>query len=121
MARLRPNNSHRELYLTDAIAPLAAAGETVMAMVASEAAEILGCNTRAELAEVDRTFRRRTADELMDSGVTIQFPETVVIDVGVTAGPDSFVGANVQLLGHTKIGANCTIGAGKYFVGHDAR
>ncbi len=112
MTRLRPNNSHRELYLTDAISPLAAAGEPVMAMIASDAAEILGCNTRAELAEVDRTFRRRTADDLMNSGVSIQFPETVVIDVGVTAGPDSFVGANVQLLGHTKIGANCTIGAG---------
>ena len=112
MTRLRPNNSHRELYLTDAIAPLAAAGEPVMALVASDAAEIVGCNTRAELAEADRTFRRRAADELMNSGVSIQFPETVVIDAGVTVGPDSFIGANVQLLGRTKIGANCTIGAG---------
>jgi bifunctional UDP-N-acetylglucosamine pyrophosphorylase/glucosamine-1-phosphate N-acetyltransferase len=112
MARLRPNNAHRELYLTDAIAPLAAAGEPVMALVASDAAEILGCNTRAELAEVDRTFRRRAAESLMNSGVSIQFPETVVIDAGVTAGPDSFIGASVQLLGRTRIGANCTIGAG---------
>jgi bifunctional UDP-N-acetylglucosamine pyrophosphorylase/glucosamine-1-phosphate N-acetyltransferase len=112
MARLRPNNAHRELYLTDAIAPLAAAGEPVMAMVASDAAEIMGCNTRAELAVVDRTFRMRSAEALMNSGVSIQFPETVVIDSGVTVGPDSFIGANVQLLGRTKIGANCTIGAG---------
>ena len=112
MARLRPNNAHRELYLTDAIAPLAAAGEPVMAMVASDAAEIMGCNTRAELAEVDRTFRMRAAAALMTSGVSIQFPETAVIDAGVTAGPDTFIGANVQLLGRTRIGANCTIGAG---------
>jgi bifunctional UDP-N-acetylglucosamine pyrophosphorylase / glucosamine-1-phosphate N-acetyltransferase len=112
MTRLRPNNAHRELYLTDAIAPLAAAGEPVMAQIASDAAEILGCNTRAELAEVDRTFRRRAADGLMNSGASIQFPETVVIDAGVTAGPDTFIGANAQLLGRTKIGANCTIGAG---------
>jgi bifunctional UDP-N-acetylglucosamine pyrophosphorylase/glucosamine-1-phosphate N-acetyltransferase len=112
ITHLRPNNAHRELYLTDAIAPLAAAGEPVMAQIASDAAEILGCNTRAELAEVDRTFRRRAADELMNSGASIQFPETVVIDAGVTAGPDTFIGANVQLLGRTRIGANCTIGAG---------
>jgi bifunctional UDP-N-acetylglucosamine pyrophosphorylase/glucosamine-1-phosphate N-acetyltransferase len=112
MARLRPNNAHRELYLTDSIAPLAAAGESVMALVASDSAEILGCNTRAELAEVDRTFRRCAAEALMDSGVSIQFPETVAIDAGVTAGPDTFIGANVQLLGRTRIGANCTIGAG---------
>jgi bifunctional UDP-N-acetylglucosamine pyrophosphorylase / glucosamine-1-phosphate N-acetyltransferase len=112
MTHLRPNNAHRELYLTDAIAPLAGGGEPVMAQIAGDAAEILGCNTRAELAEVDRTFRRRAAEELMNSGASIQFPETVVIDAGVTAGPDTFIGANVQLLGRTKIGANCTIGAG---------
>ena len=112
MARLKPNNAHREIYLTDAIAPLAAAGEPVMAQVASDAVEILGCNTRAELAEVDRTFRRRAAESLMESGVSIQFPETVVIDADVKVGPDTFIGANVQLLGHTKIGANCKIGAG---------
>jgi len=35
-----------------------------------------------------------------------------VIDADVTAGPDSFIGANVQLLGRTRIGANCIIGAG---------
>jgi bifunctional UDP-N-acetylglucosamine pyrophosphorylase / glucosamine-1-phosphate N-acetyltransferase len=112
LARLRPNNTHREIYLTDAIAPLAAAGEPVMAQVASDAAEIMGCNTRAELVEVDRTFRRRAAESLMNSGASIQFPESVVIDAGVTAGPDTFIGANVQLLGRTRIGANCTIGAG---------
>ena len=112
MAKLRPDNIHRELYLTDAIAALAEQGETVLAQIATEPAEILGCNTRAELAEVDRTFRRRAAEALMANGVSIQFPETVVIDPGVTAGPDTFLDAGVQLLGHTRIGANCRIGMG---------
>lgn len=112
MARLRPTNAHRELYLTDAIAPLASRGELVLAQVAGDPVEILGCNTRGELAEVDRTFRRRAAESLMNSGVTIQFPDTVVIDPEVTCGPDSFLGAGVQLLGRTRIGANCRIGAG---------
>ncbi len=112
MARLRPDNIHRELYLTDAIAVLAEQGETVLAQIASDAGEILGCNTRAELAEVDRTFRRRAAESLMASGVTIQFPDTVVIDPEVTAGADTYLSAGVQLLGRTRIGANCRIGAG---------
>jgi bifunctional UDP-N-acetylglucosamine pyrophosphorylase / glucosamine-1-phosphate N-acetyltransferase len=112
MAKLRPDNIHRELYLTDAIAALAEQGETVLAQIASEPAEILGCNTRAELAEVDRTFRRRAAEALMANGVSIQFPETVVIDPGVTARPDTFLDAGVQLLGRTRIGANCRIGLG---------
>ncbi len=112
MARLKPNNVHHELYLTDAIRLLADGGETVQAQVATDAAEILGCNTHAELAEVDRTFRRRAAERLMSDGVAIQFPDTVVIDPEVTAGADTEIAAGVQLLGRTRIGGNCRVGAG---------
>jgi bifunctional UDP-N-acetylglucosamine pyrophosphorylase/glucosamine-1-phosphate N-acetyltransferase len=112
MARLKPNNPHHELYLTDAIRLLADGGETVLAQVAPDAGEILGCNTLAELAEVDRTFRRRAADALMSAGVAIQFPDTVVIDPDVTAGADTEIAAGVQLLGRTRIGGNCRIGVG---------
>ena len=112
LGQIRPNNKHREIYLTDAIAVLASAGETVLAQVASDAREVLGCNTRADLAEVDRIFRERKREELMASGVTIQLPETVLIDPEVTAEEDTILEPGVQLLGKTKIGARCTIRAG---------
>lgn len=112
LAHVRPNNKHRELYLTDCIGAMTAAGERVLAEVAPDAGEILGCNTRADLAEVDRVFRKRKRLELMDAGVTIQLPETVLIDPDVTAGPDTVIEPGVQLLGKTKIGAQCTIRAG---------
>jgi len=112
LAALRPNNAHRELYLTDAIALLRQRNERVLAQVASDAQEILGCNTRAHLADVDRVFRARKAAELMDAGVTIYLPETVVVDPEVTAGPDTIIEPCVQLLGHTRIGARCRIQTG---------
>ena len=52
---------------------------------------MVGCNTRAHLADADRVFRARKAAELMDAGVTIYLPETVVIDPDVSAGPDTVV------------------------------
>ena len=112
LAQVKPNNKHRELYLTDAIAVLNAKGETVLAQVAEDAREVLGCNTRADLAEVDRIFRERKRNSLMDDGVTIQLPETVLIDPEVTAGEDTVIEPGVQLLGKTKIGARCTIRTG---------
>jgi len=112
LAQVKPNNKHRELYLTDAIAVLNAKGETVLAQVAADAREVLGCNTRADLAEVDRVFRERKRNALMDDGVTIQLPETVLIDPDVTAGEDTIIEPGVQLLGKTKIGARCTIRTG---------
>src|SRR5437870_4909648 len=112
LAQAKPNNKHRELYLTDAIGVLNAKGETVLAQVAADSREVLGCNTRADLAEVDRIFRERKRNALMDDGVTIQLPETVLIDPDVSAGEDTILEPGVQLLGKTKIGARCIIRTG---------
>jgi len=112
LLKVRPENVHREIYLTDAIALLDQQGERVLAEVAPDAREILGCNTRAELAEVDRIFRERKRAALMDAGVTIYLPETVTIDADVQIGTDTIVEPNVQLLGKTKIGANCVVRSG---------
>jgi bifunctional UDP-N-acetylglucosamine pyrophosphorylase / glucosamine-1-phosphate N-acetyltransferase len=112
LAQVKPNNKHREVYLTDAIAILAAKGETVLAQVAPDSREALGCNTRADLAEVDRVFREWKRTALMNAGVTIQLPETVLVDPEVTAGEDTVIEPGVQLLGKTKIGTRCTVRTG---------
>jgi bifunctional UDP-N-acetylglucosamine pyrophosphorylase/glucosamine-1-phosphate N-acetyltransferase len=112
LAQVKPNNQHRELYLTDAIAVMAAKSEAVLAQLAVDAREALGCNTRADLAEADRTLRERKRDALLNDGVTIQLPETVLVDPEVTVGEDTVIEPCVQLLGKTKIGARCTIRTG---------
>ncbi len=112
LAKLRPENVHRELYLTDAIALLSQAGETVAAEVAADPQEVLGCNSRAEIAEVDQVLRQRKRAALMESGVTIYLPETILIDPDVQIGPDTVIEPCVQLLGKTRIGTGCTIRTG---------
>jgi bifunctional UDP-N-acetylglucosamine pyrophosphorylase/glucosamine-1-phosphate N-acetyltransferase len=112
LGSLKPQNVHKELYLTDAIALLRQKGENVQAVLAADPEEVLGCNTRADLAAVDAVFRRRKRAALMDGGVTIEMPETVLIDPEVTVGADSRIEPCVQLLGKTRIGAACTIRTG---------
>lgn len=112
LAALRPDNFHHELYLTDTIGFLREHNERVLAQVAADANEILGCNTRANLADVDRVFRGRKALEVMASGATVYFPETVVIDPDVVVGTDTVIEPGVQLLRKTRIGMRCKIGAG---------
>lgn len=112
LAEVKPNNKHRETYLTDAIEILNAKGETVLAEIAADSREVLGCNTRADLSGVDHTIREWKREELMRDGVTIQLPETVVIDSDVIAGVDTIVEAGVQLLGKTEIGVRCRIKTG---------
>ena len=112
LAQVKPINKHHELYLTDAIAVLASKGETVLAQIAPDPREVLGCNTRADLAEVDRILREWKRNALMNAGVTIQLPDTVLVDPEVIAGEDTVIEPAVHLLGKTKIGARCTIRTG---------
>jgi len=112
LAALKPENVHKELYLTDAIAVLRQKGEKVQAVLAGDPDEVLGCNTRADLAAVDAVFRRRKRAAVMDAGVTIELPETVLIDPEVIVGEDTRIEPGVQLLGKTRVGAGCTIRTG---------
>ena len=105
--RLTTANAHGEYYLTDMAEVLRKAHERVAVVPTENAAEILGSNTRAELVDLDRTFRREKAVSLMAAGVTIFYPETCVIDADVEVGADTVIEAFVQLLGRTKIGSDC--------------
>ncbi len=60
---------------------------------------------------MDSIFRRRKTRELMLAGVTIQQPETVVVDIDVEAGADAVIGPFTQLLGATSIAGGCEVGA----------
>ena len=108
---IRPDNPAREYYLTDIVGLLNAAGHPVGALVVADSAELLGINNRVELAAVDRVFRERKVRELMLAGVTIEKPETVTVDHGVHIGMDTVIEPFAQVLGQTRIGENCRIGA----------
>ena len=111
LVEIRPDNPAHEYYLTDIVEILGRAGHTVAAMEVENSAELLGINTRVELAEVDKIFRQRKVHELMLAGVTIEKPETVTIDSSVRIGEDSIVGPFAQILGRTEIGEDCRIGS----------
>jgi bifunctional UDP-N-acetylglucosamine pyrophosphorylase/glucosamine-1-phosphate N-acetyltransferase len=111
LGEIRPNNAAGEYYLTDIVEILRRAGQKIVPMRLTEPSEVLGINTRVELAEVDRILRARKIEELQLSGVTIEKPESVTIDASVEIGMDTVIGPFVQILGRTKIGEECRVGA----------
>jgi len=112
VGELAPTNAAQEYYLTDMVEILARAGYPVAAMRIEDPTEVMGINNRVELAAVDRLMRDRKARELMLAGVTIEKPETVTIDPDVRIGIDTVVEPFVRIVGRTRIGENCRIGAG---------
>jgi bifunctional UDP-N-acetylglucosamine pyrophosphorylase/glucosamine-1-phosphate N-acetyltransferase len=111
IGEIRPDNPAHEYYLTDMVEILNGAGHTTAAFEVPDAGELLGINTRVELAAADKIFRDRKVRELMLDGVTIERPETVTIDGQVRIGEDSIIEPFARILGRTTIGADCRIGA----------
>jgi bifunctional UDP-N-acetylglucosamine pyrophosphorylase / glucosamine-1-phosphate N-acetyltransferase len=107
--RLTTDNPHGEFYLTDIAKILQSDGRKVLAVRAEDSNEVLGINTRRELAILDDMLRTRKTSDLMDNGVTIYRPETVMIDADVTVGQDTVIEPFVQLLGKTQVGSDCVV------------
>jgi bifunctional UDP-N-acetylglucosamine pyrophosphorylase / glucosamine-1-phosphate N-acetyltransferase len=105
------DNPAGEYYLTDIVAILRRRGYSVAPLLIEDPAELLGINTRAELAQVDAVFRARKVRQLMLDGVTVEKPETVTIDAAVEIGPDTVIEPFARLLGRTTVGEDCRIGA----------
>jgi bifunctional UDP-N-acetylglucosamine pyrophosphorylase / glucosamine-1-phosphate N-acetyltransferase len=107
--KIKIDNPAREYYLTDLAGILGRGGKRVLALATDRPTEVLGVNRRAELAALDAAMRLHKCEELMDAGVTIYRPETCVIDAEVEIAPDTVIEPFVQLLGRTKIGAECRV------------
>ncbi len=106
---LQPNNAQGEYYLTDILSMAVAQGRRVSAVQLRDAAEGLGVNTRAQLAEAERTVRDRIREQWLAAGVTMRDPATTWIDAGVSIGRDTVLHPHVTLEGATTIGEDCEI------------
>jgi bifunctional UDP-N-acetylglucosamine pyrophosphorylase/glucosamine-1-phosphate N-acetyltransferase len=109
IGNLSTANAHGEFYLTDMAAVLRRANQRVVAWKTANAREVLGANTRAEIAHIDEQMRLSKCRKLMEDGVTIFYPSTCVIDADVQVAPDTVIEPFVQLLGNTRIGTACRV------------
>jgi len=62
LADVKDDNRQKELYLTDTIALLKAAGRPILALKVDDPREVLGVNTQAQLAEAERAYRTLRGD-----------------------------------------------------------
>jgi len=107
--KLSTANPHGEYYLTDMAEVLRKARQRVVVYKTETPVEVLGANTRADLALIDYQTRMRKCQQLMDEGVTIFYPATCVIDDDVEIAPDTVIEPFVQILGKSRIGSGCRI------------
>ena len=115
LPKLENKNPQKEYYLTDIVAIAAKAGEKIEAAHPSNNWEVLGVNSKIQLAALERTYQRNYAEKLLEQGVTLTDPSRTDIRGELNCGKDVEVDINcifegeVILADGVKIGAHCIL------------
>jgi bifunctional UDP-N-acetylglucosamine pyrophosphorylase/glucosamine-1-phosphate N-acetyltransferase len=107
-------NLQREYYLPDIVAIALREGKTVANLQVDDAHEMMGINTREELARMEKTLQEEINRKWMAQGVTLKDPTTTYVEEGATIGKDTVIGPNTHLCGRTVIGERCRIDGSAY-------
>ncbi len=115
IGKLDNNNVQGEYLLTDVVKHAVQQGLKVAATICSENDDLYGVNNQAQLAEVEKIYRRRQAEKLMREGVKLYDPARIDVRGTLQVGTDIEIDINcvfegdVSLSDRVKIGANCVI------------
>ncbi len=110
LADLGDDNASREFYLTDVVAMAVRDGVDVAGLPAGDPAEVLGINSRAELAAAERVIQRRNANGVMECGATLADPARFDVRGTLKVGRDVFIDAGVLFEGEVELGDRVRIG-----------
>ena len=109
LSGVKNHNQQGEYYLPDIVGIGLAQQRTIETVTVEDAREMMGINSREELAAMEKNLRQSINQKWMQAGVTIKDPDTTYIEDSVTIGKDTVIGPNTQLCGQTVIGARCRI------------
>jgi bifunctional UDP-N-acetylglucosamine pyrophosphorylase/glucosamine-1-phosphate N-acetyltransferase len=112
LEKVGTDNNQGEVYLTDIVSIGVDSGMRVGRYVARDPVEVLGVNSRLELAQAQIELQRRRNSALMAAGVTIYSPDTVRISGETIVENDTIIEPGVVISGKSLIGCGCTIRQG---------
>lgn len=112
LKKVGTDNSQGEVYLTDIVEIATRKGHKVHKFIHDRAIDVLGVNSRVELARAHQELQIRYNERIMLSGVTLHNPSSILISPDCTIGRDSCLEAGVQVLNKTTIGPEAHLAAG---------
>lgn len=118
--RIGNSNAKGEFYLTDAV-EVARAGGLVAVAVTCPEDDVLGINSRDQLASAEALFQGRRRRHAMAEGATLIAPETVWFSHDTELGRDVTIEPNVFFGPGVSVADNVTIHANSHLVGAKVR
>lgn len=112
LKKIKKDPVKKEFYLTEIVFQAVQSGFFPSALTVDDPHEVLGANTRSEMAFLNQMVRWALNANHLAGGVGMQDPDSTYIDYDVRIGADTFLASGVQLLGKSKIGKGVTLEAG---------
>jgi bifunctional UDP-N-acetylglucosamine pyrophosphorylase/glucosamine-1-phosphate N-acetyltransferase len=116
--RIGNENAKHEFYLTEIVAIALAQGLSCR-VAEFPAEELLGVNTRAELAAAEALMQERLRRRAMEAGATLIAPETVFLAADTRLGRDVVVEPNVVFGPGVRVADNVLIRSFSHLEGAD--
>lgn len=116
LSRIENTNAQGEYYLTDIVAIAATQGVKCACVTASET-EVMGINSREQLAAAETILQNRLRKNAMDAGVTMVDPATVYLSVDTVFGRDVIIEPNVVIGMGVRVGNNVRLNAFSHIEG----
>ncbi|MEI7432106.1 MAG: bifunctional UDP-N-acetylglucosamine diphosphorylase/glucosamine-1-phosphate N-acetyltransferase GlmU [Betaproteobacteria bacterium] len=110
LARLSNSNAQHEYYLTDIVGMAVAEGLPVRTACPQHEWEVLGVNSKVQLAELERIAQRCNALQLMEQGVRLADPARLDVRGELLCGRDVFIDVNCVFEGRVELGEAVEIG-----------
>lgn len=110
LGRVAPDSQKKEIFLTDTVEILHKAGKTIESVNIADIDEMIGINSRKDLAEATRILKNKVMDGIMLGGVTIEDPLSTTIYPDAKIGQDTIVHPNTFIGPKVEIGKKCRIG-----------
>ena len=109
--KIQNHNNQQEFYLTDLIQLLTKDQLPIQSDLVAPNWVVQGCNSIAELIDLERKYQTNMARKLLEQGVKIKDPHRFDCRGELTCGHNVTIDVNVIIEGKVTIGNNCTIGA----------
>lgn len=111
LAALKNTNAQGEYYLTDVIALAARQNVEVATSQPAHHWEVLGINSKSQLAHLERLYQHAQAQALLEGGVTLLDPKRIDIRGQLNCGKDVVIDVNCIFEGRVSLGDGVSIGA----------
>ena len=110
LSSLTNDNAQGEYYLTDIVSRAVSENIDIVSSQPDDISEIMGVNSKKQLAKLERVYQKNIASRLLDDGVSLADPDRIDVRGSLQCGRDVFIDVNCVFEGEVTLADGVTVG-----------